>query len=182
MKTIQKGEILQRYYYLDVFLGVEEQKPVSIERFSAIRSNAEDISLVEIEREVERVHKDNPFWLGNFKGLCCKKISLDPSLLCADKYHRKLDAILFPEGKLHYLFWDENKTHPEVKKRVEFVINNPWLLTYLPPVVKEENGLYHVLSGNHRVMAAISKGEKSIPVLLICDSNDSDCLETLNFC
>ena len=47
--------------------------------------------------------------------------------------------------------------------------------------MKEKDGKLMVMSGNHRVMAGIELIKAEIKILLVCDQNDSNCIESLQF-
>ena len=174
---VDEKEVLGRLFYLDRLFdfytyntkeGLNEE---NMQReYDKIKLKAESLPIDNISLEVYRLHKDNLFWFGRFRNLCCYWIVAEVDKLCFEREHTGIDSLSVQEGMKIVDFLKEYGKNPVIRKRVEFILNHfDFLVNNIPVVVREKEGVFEIMSGYHRAMAVIENGYKKIKVLCICD-------------
>ena len=184
---MKKEEVLERLHYLDTRLDNELKEEPTLEGnflrlINEIRKELDAMNIQQLRKREKEIDNDGEHWRVRREGKYCKKIKINPKLCCVDDYHGgmcgEIDEVAVSHGMpIHEVF---KKRNAEMIKRIESAKKNLDLSLNLNPVVVrpfKEGGLFEVIAGNHRVMAAISLMKKSIPVLCFCGSGDKDVVE-----
>ncbi len=164
---------LCRLFYIDImfnqYTNSKEFKPEFIEnKLSDLEEESKRFDIDEMEKKINSVNNQNLVWFNRFKNKSFSYANVDVNVLIIEKEHGNLDDIGESSGKKIKEFFDTNQNNEEVKKRVDFIIKYFNIITkHLKVVVNRVNGLYEIMSGNHRAMAFIKKGQNTVPVLVM---------------
>ncbi len=173
---MEKKEVLSRLFYLDiVFDNLEGEIKRKLNRrglrgkIFEIVEKAKSLSMEDLEKELLSINQGNKRWFQRYKDVYCTKINVNSDLLCVDDYHDgiPLHGSNVKRGELLKDIIKKGKD-PRTDSLASFP-NLDVLISTIPIVIRKYNELFEVLSGNHRVLAAINQGYDELEVLIISD-------------
>jgi hypothetical protein len=175
---MNRGEVLERLHFVDTKLNkvadVLRQDiplPVFKDLYDLVRTQAEQLEIEEIRRELFHIDPRGQGYARRFVGCYCKAFTLDPLRCCVDGVHNPIGDV--PTSRGMSLLKVLELSGPKTKYRINRVCRHfNFFATKIPVVVAPSGHGFEVVAGNHRVMAAIKKGLKTMTVLCICDEDD----------